>query len=337
MLRYLIKRLFQGIFVIVGISIFIFILSRIVPGDPARMALGPRATEASVQQLREEMHLDKSVPEQYKYWATGVLHGDFGNSVNTKRPVIEDVKEFLPATIELVLYSGFLLVVVSVILGLLAARYKDTWVDGTIRFIAYIGIAIPAFVLAIILLLVFGLKWQFIPVLGRLSPEIIPPAIVTGSMLIDSLIAGNFAAVGNALQHLLLPSIALSLGGLMQESRLLRSSLSENMGKEYISVAKGYGIPFNVIMKKYLLKPSFIPVVSVMGLDLAALMGNAFLVEQIYNWPGLSRYGLNAMLTKDLNAISAVILIIGILFLGINIIVDLIIAALDPRIRLGGK
>jgi len=337
MLRYLIKRLFQGVFVIVGISIFIFILSRIVPGDPARMALGPRATEESVQQLREEMYLDKSIPEQYKYWAIGALHGDFGKSVNTKRPVVEDVKQFLPATIELVLCSGFLLVVVSVILGLLAARYKDTWVDGTIRFIAYIGIAIPAFVLAIILLLVFGLIWQIIPVLGRLSPEITPPATVTGLMLIDSLIAGNFAAFGNAFQHLLLPSIALSLGGLMQESRLLRSSLSENMGKEYISVAKGYGIPSSVIMKKYLLKPSFIPVVSVMGLDLASLMGNAFLVEKIYNWPGLSRYGLNAMLTKDLNAISAVILIIGLLFLGINIIVDLIIAALDPRIRLGGN
>ena len=335
MVKYLIKRLLQGIFVIIGLSILIFVLSRIVPGDPARMALGPRATEESVEQLRKEMYLDESLPQQYKHWASGAIKGDFGKSINTKRPVSEDVKEFLPATIELILCSGFILAVVSIILGLLAAKHKDTWVDGTIRFVAYIGIAIPSFVLAIILLLVFGLILQAIPVLGRLSPHIIPPPMVTGLLLIDSIIAGDLAVFIDALQHLLLPSIALALGGLMQEARLLRSSLSENMDKEYILVAKGYGTPSNLIMKKYLFRPSFIPVVSVMGLDLASLMGNALLVEKIYNWPGISRYGLNAMLSKDLNSISAFILIIGLIFLVVNIIVDLIIAALDPRIRLG--
>ncbi len=337
MLSFIVKRLFQGVFVIVGISILIFVLSRIVPGDPARMALGPRAPQFAVDELRREMHLDKSIPVQYCYWVAGVVKGDFGKSINTKRPVADDIRQFLPATLELVLFSGLLLVIFSISLGLLAARYRDTWVDGTIRILSYTGIAVPAFVLAVLLLLLFGYIWPIVPVLGRLSSGIASPNEVTGMLIIDSLISGNFAAASDALKHILLPAIALAIGPMFQEARILRSSLTDNMGKEYISVSTGYGLPKSKIMRKYLLKPSFIPVVSVMGLDFAALMGNAFLVEKIFNWPGLSRYGINAMLNKDLNAISAVIIIIGIIFLLVNIIVDLIIASLDPRIRLGGN
>ncbi len=335
MTRFLTRRLIQGVFVIFGLSIFIFVISRIIPGDPARLALGPRATEEAVEELREEMHLNDSLPKQYQYWITGAVKGNFGKSTNTKRSVSEDVKEFLPATIELVLVSGTILIVFSIILGLLAAKHKDTWIDAVIRFSAYIGIAVPSFVMAIIFLLLFGLVWKFVPVLGRLSPGVTPPPNVTGLILLDSLIEGDFKTFWDGFQHIILPATALALGGLFQEARILRSSMSDNMKKEYISVERGYGLPRNLIMRKYLFKPSFIPVVSVMGLDLAALMGNAFLVEKIFNWPGLSRYGINAMLTKDLNAISAVIIIIGLMFLVVNIIVDIIIAALDPRIRLG--
>ncbi len=337
MLRFLIKRLIQGIFVIFGVSIMIFVISRIVPGDPARMSLGPRATQEAVNQLRAEMHLDKPIIEQYGYWLSGALKGDLGYSVNTKRPVAQDVKEFLPATLELCFLAALITIVFAIILGLLAARYHDTWVDGLIRIMSYIGIAIPAFVLAVLLLLVFGYLFPVIPTIGRLSNGVNPPSHITGFYLIDSLVTGNFKTFANAFGHLLLPAIALAVGCLFQEARILRSSLTDNMGKEYISVTKGYGLPQKVIMRKYLLKPSFIPVVTVMGLDIASLMGNAFLIEQIFSWPGLSRYGMNAMLTKDLNAISSVIIIIGIIFLIVNIIVDLVIAALDPRIRLGGN
>lgn len=337
MYRYIVNRLFQGIFVLIGISILIFVLSRIVPGDPARMALGPRAPQFAVDELRREMNLDKPLPVQYYYWFTGVLKGDFGKSLNTKRPVAEDIKEFFPATFELILFSGIFFIVFAVIFGLLSAKYRDTWIDNVVRGFSYAGIAIPAFVLAVLLMLLFGYVWQILPVVGRLSDGINPPHRVTGMMVIDCLISGNFTALGDALKHLLLPAIALGVGPLFQESRILRSALVDNMGKEYISVVTGYGIPRDKVLKKYLLKPSLIPVVSVMGLDFAALMGNAFLVEGIFNWPGLSRYGMNAMLTKDLNAISAVIVIVGLVFLIVNIIVDIIIASLDPRIRLGGN
>lgn len=337
MLKYIIKRLFQGIFVVIGISILIFIISRVVPGDPARMALGPRAPQFAVDELRKEMNLDKPLPVQYYYWFKGVIKGDFGKSLNTKRPVITDVKEFLPATLELALLSGFLFIIFATIIGLLSAQYRDTWVDGLTRILSYVGIAIPAFVVAVLLLLIFGYLWPVIPTLGRLSSNITPPPTITGLITVDSIITGNFAAFFDALKHLILPATALAIGPLFQEARILRSALIDNINKEYISVVTGYGLPKGVIMRKHLLKPSFIPVVSVMGLDFASLMGNAFLVERIFNWPGLSRYGINAMLNKDLNAISAVIIIYGVIFLIVNIIVDLIIAWLDPRIRLGGE
>ena len=337
MLRFLLKRIFLGIFVIIGISMLIFILSRIVPGDPARMALGTRAPEFAVEELRKEMYLDKPLHEQYLFWVRDVLKGDFGKSINSKRPVIEDVKQFLPATLELALFSGFIMVIASLLLGIIAASFRDSWVDSAIRIFSYTGIAIPAFVVAVLLLLVFGYLWPVLPVLDRLSSGVIPPSRITGMYIIDSILTGNFKTALDAAYHLLLPALALAIGPLFQEARILRSSLTDNMGKEYISVATGYGLPKRALMGKYLLKPSAIPVITVMGLDFASLMGNAFLVEKVFNWPGLSRYGINAMLNKDLNSISAVIIIIGVIFLVANILVDIIMAYLDPRIRLGGK
>lgn len=337
MLRFIGKRLLQAIFVIVGISIIIFVLSRIVPGDPAKLALGPRATEAALDALRQEMYLDKPLPLQYVYWAGDVLHGDFGRSLNSKRPVSMDVAQFLPATIELMIFAGVMLVAGSMGLGLLAGKYRDTWVDGLIRVLSYIGIALPAFVVAVLLLLLFGYVWPVLPVLGRLSSGVAAPPTITGLYVLDGLLTGNFKAAGDAALHLILPAFALALGPIVQDARVLRSALGDNMGKEYMLVSTGYGLPANLLMRKYLLRPSATPVITVMGLDFASLMGQAFLVEKIFNWPGLSRYGINSMLSKDLNAISAVIIIIGIIFLIVNLVVDLIMAALDPRIRLGGE
>lgn len=337
MLRFIGKRLLQAIFVIVGISIIIFVLSRIVPGDPAKLALGPRATEAALDALRQEMYLDKPLPLQYVYWAGDVLHGDFGRSLNSKRPVSMDVAQFLPATIELMIFAGVMLVAGSMGLGLLAGKYRDTWVDGLIRVLSYIGIALPAFVVAVLLLLLFGYVWPVLPVLGRLSSGVAAPPTITGLYVLDGLLTGNFKAAGDAALHLILPAFALALGPIVQDARVLRSALGDNMGKEYMLVSTGYGLPSNLLMRKYLLRPSATPVITVMGLDFASLMGQAFLVEKIFNWPGLSRYGINSMLSKDLNAISAVIIIIGIIFLIVNLVVDLIMAALDPRIRLGGE
>ena len=197
--------------------------------------------------------------------------------------------------------------------------------------------ALPAFVIGILLLLLFGYKLQAIPVLGRLSTTLVAPKTVTGFFVLDALLAGDFTVAWDAFLHLLLPALALAVPPMVQDARILRSSLVDNSAKEYMAVSTGHGLPPNLLIRKYLLKPSATSAITTMGMDFASLMGNAFLVERIFNWPGISRYGINAMLFKDLNAICAVVLIIGITFFVVNLVVDLIVAALDPRMRKGGS
>ena len=331
--RYIGKRILQSLLVILGVSILIFILSRVIPGDPGRLALGPRATQEAVDALNRELYVDRPLPVQYVYWLRDVFRGDLGTSIITRRSVSLDVKQFLPATIELMLFAGLFMTLGAIFLGKRAAKHRDGVIDGLVRFLSYAGIAMPAFVVSILLLLLFGHFWQVIPVLGRLSPGVAAPNRVTGLFFIDSLLAGRFATAWDAFLHILLPAFALSLGGMFQNARLMRNALVENSGKEYMTVSRSYGLPEKRLLNRYLMKPSSGSVITVMGLDLAAMLGNAFLVEKIFNWPGLSNYGVNSMLNKDLNAIVAVVIIIGIIYTIVNIIVDMIVAYLDPRIR----
>lgn len=334
--RFLVKRLLLSIVVIFGLSILIFILARIIPGDPARLALGERATEEAVAEQRELMRLNDPLPSQYIYWLSSTAKGNLGMSFYTQRDVARDIKQFLPATVELVVIGGVFQLIFSFALGITATRYRDTLIDGIIRTLTYISISIPPFVWAILFLLVFGHLLPILPVINRLTTGVAPPLqSVTGMYTIDFLIEGNLAGAWDAFRHCILPSFALAIGHFAQEARILRSSMIDNLNKEYITVATSYGIPQNLIMRKYLLKPSSIAMITIAGLDFAATIANAFLVETVFNWPGLSRYGLVALLAKDLNAISAVILLVGLTYLVVNIIVDIIIAALDPRVRLG--
>ncbi|WP_434309946.1 ABC transporter permease [Hominifimenecus sp. rT4P-3] len=337
MAKFLLKRIFMGIFVLLGTSILIFTIARVVPGDVATIALGSRASEAAKETLRQEMNLYDPLPVQYVKWLGRVVQGDFGNSFITKRAVVDDVVQFFPATLELILLTGVLIVGGSFILGILAAKHKNTWIDGIIRIFSYIGVALPAFVVGVLLLLLFGYVVPVIPVLGRLSSSMAPPTHITGLFVLDGLLTGQFSVAWDAFLHLLLPALSLAIGPIVQDARVLRSSMVDNSTREYMAVSTGHGLPGGVLTKKYLLRPSATSAVTVIGMDFASLLGNAFLVEKIFNWPGISRYGINAMLNKDLNAICAVVLIIGVLFFIVNLAVDLIIAALDPRMRIGGK
>ncbi|MGH2605679.1 MAG: ABC transporter permease [Anaerolineales bacterium] len=334
LLAFLARRIYQSVFVLLGLSILIFIIARILPGDPARTALGARAPEWVVERLREDMHLNDSVPVQYVYWLRGALRGDFGISLVTRRDVANDILEFFPASFELVLLAGIISGVAGIGLGTLSARHKDTWVDNVVRILSYMGVVTPAFVFAIILLLIFGLALGWLPAIGRLSDGVPAPPTFTGLMTVDALLAGQLATFWDALKHLIMPAVALSLGALSQEARITRATMADNLSKDYIATARSLGIPERIVMGRFLLKPSLIPTVSILGLDFAGSFSNAFLVELIFNWPGLSRYGMNAMLRKDLNAISAVILVLGVIFITVNIVVDLVVGGLDPRIRL---
>jgi peptide/nickel transport system permease protein len=333
-LAFIVRRAIHSIFVLLGLSIVIFGISRIMPGDPARMAVGARAPQWVVDNLREQMHLEDPLYAQYYYWLRDALHGDFGISLVTRRPVAEDIKEFFPATLELALFAGILMGGLGIFLGMISARHKDKWIDNVVRVISYLGIVTPSFVFAILFLLLFGMTLNWMPTMGRLSPDIVRPPHVTGLMTVDSLLVGDLAAFFDALWHLILPGVALAMGGLAQEARITRATMSDNLTKDYIASARSLGIPERVIMNKFLLKPSLIPTVSILGLDFAGTMSNAFLVELIFIWPGMSRYGINGMLRKDLNAIAAVILILGLVFVVVNILVDIVVAQLDPRIRL---
>lgn len=328
---FIIKRLFYAFFVLVGLSILIFVIARVVPGDPARMALGARAPKEVVQRLRQEMYLDKPLAKQYYYWARGVLSGNFGKSLLTYRYISDDIKEYLPATVELAIFATIITVIFAVILGTISAQYKNTWIDNLIRIISYFGVAIPSFVAAIFLMLLFGYLWPILPAAGRLSQGLIYPNRITGLLTVDSLLQGNFIVFWDALKHLILPSIALALAHICKEARITRSSIIENMNKDFFFAERSYGIPEKIIMFKYLLKLSLIPAASMMGLDFAASFARAFLVEMIFNWPGISRYAINSMMGKDLNVISAVVLVVGAVFIFANIMVDIIVSFLDPR------
>lgn len=334
---FLLRRLFHSIFVLIGLSIIVFIIARVMPGQPARMALGSRAPQWVVERLRESMHLNQPLYVQYYYWLRDALHGDFGISLLTRRPVSTDIKEFFPASLELALFAGVIMAVFAILLGVVSAKYSNRWPDNLIRVISYTGVATPSFVFAILFLLLFGYVLNILPTTGRLSPGMIRPPTITGLITIDSLITGHFAVFLDALKHLILPGTALALGGMSQEARITRASITENLKRDFVALERSQAIPERKIFGKYLLKLSLIPTVSVMGLDFASILGNAFLVELIFNWPGISRYGLNAMLRKDLNAIVAVIMVLGLVFIVVNTVVDIIVSWLDPRIRLGAE
>ncbi len=283
------------------------------------------------------MHLNDPIYIQYFYWVQGIFTGNWGIALFTQRNVLLDVQEFLPATVELIMVAAIIDLLISVPLGLVAGRYANSAVDNGVRILSYLGIAIPSFVVAVMLQLFLGYGTHLFPVVGRLSQGVAAPPTITGLYTIDSLLTGNFAAFGNAVWHLILPAFALALGPIAQEARIMRSAVVENLRRDYTLSEISHGLPERTISLKYLMKPSLIPTITIYALDISAQIGNAFLIELIFNWPGFSRYGLNAMLSKDLNAIVAVVLVAGIMFAIANILVDIVVGYLDPRIRLQGR
>lgn len=334
MVKYIGVRLAQSIFVLFGLSLLIFFIARVVPGDPARVALGNLATEEQVQKLRAEMHLDKPFFVQYYYWLKSLFRGDLGRSLYTQRPVTVDLQQYIPATLELILFATLISLVLGQVTGVLAGYFRNSWFDNLSRLASYLGVATPSFVVAILLLFIFSQLLKLAPSVGRLPLMVKAPPTVTGFMVIDSLIAGRPDLTLLALKHLILPAFSLAVIHIAQEGRITRSSLIENVQKDYIIAHEVHGIRPTKLVFKYLLKPSIIPTVTVMGLDFAFLMSNAFLVELVFFWPGFARYAVNAMLSKDLNAIVAVVLVIGVTFALVNLVVDIIITFLDPAIRI---
>lgn len=330
------SRLASTLLVLVGVSMLIFFIARIIPGDPARIALGARATVEQVEQMRETLHLNEPIVVQYFYFMRNLLQGDLGISLYTNRPVMVDIVQFLPATLELVFLAGIMMVGIGLPLGAIAARYRGRWPDNVIRLVTLLGVSAPSFVWAVVLMLCFAFFLPIFPIAGRIH-DTFTVETVTGFLLIDTVLAGQWDAFLSAARHLVLPAFALSLAGIGQAARLTRSNMVESYDSPYVEMATSYGFPEGRIARKYAFKPSLIPSLTVIGLDFAALLGNAFLVEIIFAWPGISRYGVGVILQKDLNAIVGTVLIISATFLITNMIIDLLVAVINPRIRLANK
>lgn len=334
MLIYLFRRALTLLLVLLGLAVLIFVIARIVPGDPARIALGPLATADQVAQLRDEMGLNDPYIVQLWTYLTGLVQGDLGKSLLTSRPVMDDILGALPATLELVLFTVILQILISIPLGAVAAIYRNSWIDNVLRVISLIGVVTPGFVLAIILQLVAAYYLGFFPVTGRLDPSLGFSADITGLLTVDAMIAGRFDVVLDALRHLFLPAIALAAAGIGQVMRITRTAMIEVASRDFVEASRAYGIPERVVTFRYMLRVASVAPLTILGLEFASLIGNAFIVEFVFSWPGIASYGVRTILQKDLNAVIGVVLVSGVFFVVANLVIDLLLGILDPRHRI---
>jgi peptide/nickel transport system permease protein len=330
---YILKRLVLVVPVLFGLTILTFTLSHVVPGDPALLAAGPQATNAMVQQIRQEFYLDKPFPVQYAYYLHGLVTGDWGRSILSRRPVTTDLKIFWPATLELVVAAMFIAIVIGIPLGLLAAVKHDQWPDQLSRAISLIGVSLPAFWLALLLQWFVAHKLGFFPIGSRIDTRIGPPQHVTGLFTVDSLVTGNFTAFKSALLHLVLPALTLAMSPLATITRMTRSSMLEVLSQDYIRTARAKGLAQRAVLVRHALRNAFLPTLTMIGLSFGWLMGGSVLVETIFDWPGIGLYAVNSALTLDFMPIMGIAFVYGAVFCIINLFVDILYAFVDPRIR----
>lgn len=331
---YLIRRALQGVPVLFGLSVLIFSITRVIPGDPVRFALGPYASDEQVQQYRIELGLDEPIYIQYLDWLSGLLTGQWGQSLRTNNDVFVDIMTRLPATFELVIVAMFIAVSLAIPLGVIAGTNKDEPKDHLSRVSAIFGLSMPRFYVGILLQVLFVGWLGILPLSGRLSSGVAPPPHVTGLYLVDSLLAMQLETFVDSATHLLLPAFALGLATMAQVMRLLRSDMIEEQRKDYVIAAESYGLPKNLIRFKYMLRNAFSSSLTIIGLAFAFLLGNAFLIEMVFSWPGMARYGVQAIVYQDFNAVVGVVMVVGFAFVLVNLVVDVLYGLLDPRVRL---
>jgi peptide/nickel transport system permease protein len=334
---FLIRRMLWSLLVLAGLSVVIFVIARAMPGDPARMALGPRASQEQVDDLREKLGLDRPLVEQYGLYVSGLARGDLGQSLLTERPVNDDIRNTFAATFELVLVTITFAFLLGVPLGVAAARWKDRWPDNVVRLIAIFSAVTPSFFLALLLQILAGYVLHVLPTTGRLPPTMVFTPDLTGLVLIDSLLQGRLDAFAEGLRHILLPATALAAATMGQIARITRASMIDVSSQDYIEASRAFGVPEPVRVFKYMLRPSFVPPLTISGLEFASLIGNAFVVELVFSWPGMAAYGIRTILQKDLNAVMGVVMVSGVFFVMVNLLIDVLVGFVDPRVRIRGR
>jgi peptide/nickel transport system permease protein len=329
----LVRRVVSLVFVVVGVITILFAVNEVIPGDPIRALAGEQIRPEQVEILRHEFGLDKPVHVRYLIYMRNLLQGDLGFSIMTQRPVLDDLKSYLPATLELTILSMTFIVMLAVPLGVVSAVYKGRFLDQVSRILAFIGVGLPVFWFGLMLQMLLYGRLGWMPASGRIDSGLIPPNGPTGIYLIDSLLAGNSQVFSSTAIHLILPVFTLVLGRIAVIARMTRSSLLEVFGEDYIRTARAKGLIERSVVLRHALPNAFIPTLTMIGLQFGWLLQSTLVVEAIFSYPGIGYYAIRAIIQHDLPAILGVTLVITTIFVLINFVVDLLYTVVDPRIR----
>jgi peptide/nickel transport system permease protein len=335
MLLFLARRLLALVFVVLGMSAMMFAISHTLPGDPARVAAGGvEATAEMVRIAREELGLDRALPVQYGLYMQRLLQGDLGRSIVTRRRVIDDLREYFPATVELTLAAVLFACAVGIPLGIVSAVRQGKFVDHISRVVSLFGISMPIFWLGLVAILLFYVVLGLLPPGGRIDYTLMPPPRVTGLYTVDSLLAGDLVRFKSSMKHLILPAVVLSSVSLAFIARMTRSCMLEVLGEDYVRTARAKGVAERGIVGKHALRNAAVPVVVTVGLQLGTLMGGAVLTETIFTWPGAGTYAIAAVENQDYPALMGFAVTFSFLYALINLAVDVCMVWLNPRISI---
>src|SRR5829696_4374489 len=330
------KRLMFAIPSLIGVVIVTFLLTRALPGDPAAYFAGPAAGKEAVEQIRKKLGLDKPLIEQFFRYTNDLAHGDFGNSLTTGQPVAAEIRNRLPASAELTLLGLLVSVVIAIPLGVLAATRPGSWIDHLCRITTTAGVSLPVFFTGLVLVYVFYfvLGWSPAP-LGRLDVFYTAPPTVTGFYLVDSLIAGDIETFRVALSQILLPGMTLAIFALAPIARMTRASMLGVLSSEFIRTARASGLRARTVIMTYAFRNAMLPVVTTLGMVFSFLLGANVLVEKVFAWPGIGSYAVEALIASDFAPVQGFVLTMAILYVVLNLLIDLAYGVIDPRVRMG--
>lgn len=329
------RRLAAAIPTLIGVVIVTFLLTRALPGDPAAYFAGPAATQQAIEEIRARLGLDQPLPVQFLDYVQDLLRGDLGLSITTGQPVLHELATRLPASAELTLLGLLFAGSVGITLGVLAALKPNSWLDNLCRVVATLGVSLPTFFTGLLLIYVFYylLGWAPAP-LGRLDVFASPPPHVTGFYLIDSLLSGDAETFLSALAQIVLPAITLGIFAVAPIARITRGSMLAVMGSDFIRAARAHGLSGRTVVIAYALRNALLPVVTTLGMVFSFLLGANVLVEKVFAWPGIGSYAVEALIASDYAPVQGFVMTMGVLYVALNLMIDMLYQVIDPRVRL---
>jgi peptide/nickel transport system permease protein len=335
MLRIVLHRLLAALPNIIGVVVITFLLTRAIPGDPAAYFAGAAATQEAVEQVRKQLGLDRPLVEQFFRYVGDLMRGDFGLSLTTGQPVLQELLQRLPASLEMVLLALVFACAVAIPLGVAAATRPGSWVDQLARLVTTAGVSLPTFFTGLLLAYVFYflLGWAPSP-LGRLDPVYSPPPTVTGFYLIDALLIGDLSMWWAALKQLILPVLTMGLFVLAPIARMTRASMLSVLSSDFVRTARASGLSTPTVLIKYALRNALLPVVTTLGMVFGFMIGSSVVIEKVFGWPGVGSYAIDALTASDYAPVQGFVLTMGLLFVLLNLAIDLLYVAIDPRVKI---